>query len=108
MSGLFFFAVERFIYRFVGEALITARTLPCAVRNCVIASAPSAEVPMPPASQYFLIDKPAGPQAQAALAEHAAQGWRPILMSTSTLGSGAIHVFILLEKPTGTAAGGTS
>lgn len=62
---------------------------------------------MPPANQYFLITQPAGPQAQAALAQHAAQGWRPILMSTSTLGSGAIQVFILMEKPIVPAAEGT-
>lgn len=56
---------------------------------------------MPPANQYFIITQPAGPQAQAALAQYTAQGWRPILMSTSTLGNGGIQVFIVLEKPLG-------
>ena len=56
---------------------------------------------MPQTHDYFLIQTPAGAQIQAELAKQAALGWRPILISTSTLGSGAVHVFIILEKPTG-------
>ena len=35
---------------------------------------------------------------QTALATHAAEGWRPILMSTAAVGPGQVQVFIVLEK----------
>jgi hypothetical protein len=35
---------------------------------------------------------------QTALATQAAEGWRPILMSTAAVGTGQVQVFIVLEK----------
>jgi hypothetical protein len=38
------------------------------------------------------------PAIESKLATQAAEGWRPILMSTATINS-AVQVFIVLEKP---------
>jgi hypothetical protein len=38
------------------------------------------------------------PAIQTALATQAADGWRPILMSTTAVGTGQVQVFIVLEK----------
>jgi hypothetical protein len=38
------------------------------------------------------------PAIESGLATHAAEGWRPILMSNATVNT-AVQVFIVLEKP---------
>jgi hypothetical protein len=38
------------------------------------------------------------PDVQKQLDRLAAEGWKPILMSTATAGSGDIKIFIVLEK----------
>ena len=38
------------------------------------------------------------PEIKATLAAQAAEGWRPILMSTATLNTDQVRVFIVLEK----------
>jgi hypothetical protein len=38
------------------------------------------------------------PAIQTALAAQAAEGWRPILMSTAAIDTGQLQVFIVLEK----------
>jgi len=47
--------------------------------------------------EYQIVSDTA-PAIQTALATQAAEGWRPILMSTAALGSGQVQVFIVLEK----------
>jgi hypothetical protein len=39
------------------------------------------------------------PAIETALAAQAAEGWRPILLSTATVNTGQVQVFIVLEKP---------
>lgn len=46
---------------------------------------------------YQIINDTA-PAIETALATQAAEGWRPILMSTATVNT-AVQVFIVLEKP---------
>jgi hypothetical protein len=55
---------------------------------------------MTPTSEYQFISKHLGSEIVSALAHFTAQGWRPILMSTTTH-DGRIQVTILLEKPLG-------
>jgi hypothetical protein len=53
-----------------------------------------------PVNQYEFIAAPSG-VIQTTLAQKTAQGWRPILMSTSADTTSQIQVCIILEKPTG-------
>jgi hypothetical protein len=48
--------------------------------------------------EYQIISDTA-PAIQTALATRAAEGWRPILMSSAAGDSGRVEVFIVLEKP---------
>jgi hypothetical protein len=47
---------------------------------------------------YQLIND-AAPAIEGTLAAQAADGWRPILMSTATVNTEQVRVFIILEKP---------
>jgi hypothetical protein len=47
--------------------------------------------------EYEIISDTA-PAIQTALQTQAADGWRPILMSTAASGAGQVQVFIVLEK----------
>ena len=47
--------------------------------------------------EYRIIND-AAPAIETALAAQSAEGWRPILMSTATVASGQVQVFIILEK----------
>lgn len=55
---------------------------------------------MPPTHQYQIISAPSGVPIQSLLAQNAAQGWKPILMSTAVTPNG-VHVYIVVEKPIG-------
>ena len=46
----------------------------------------------------FQIINDTAPAIETALATRTADGWRPILMSTTTVNT-AVQVFIVLEKP---------
>jgi hypothetical protein len=46
----------------------------------------------------FQIINDTAPAIETTLATRAADGWRPILMSTATVNT-AVQVFIVLEKP---------
>jgi hypothetical protein len=47
--------------------------------------------------EYQLIQDTA-PEIEGSLAAQAADGWRPILMSTATVNTDQVRVFIVLEK----------
>jgi len=47
--------------------------------------------------EYEIISDTA-PAIQTALQTQAADGWRPVLMSTAASGAGQVQVFIVLEK----------
>ena len=47
--------------------------------------------------EYQIIND-AAPAIETALTAQSAAGWRPILMSTATVASGQVQVFIILEK----------
>jgi hypothetical protein len=55
---------------------------------------------MPQTANYLIINGQMQ-QINMMLATKQAEGWRPILMSSSTHGSGAVEIFIMLEKPLG-------
>jgi hypothetical protein len=48
--------------------------------------------------EYQLIAD-ASPAIEGTLVAQAADGWRPILMSTATVNTEQVQVFIILEKP---------
>jgi hypothetical protein len=47
----------------------------------------------------YQIISDSAPGIEAPLKTQAAEGWRPILMSTATVNTGQVQVFIVLEKP---------
>ena len=52
---------------------------------------------MPPTFEYLMLHDTA-PAIQAALATQAADGWRPILLSSAPINS-TLQIVILLERP---------
>ena len=49
-------------------------------------------------SHDYQIINDTAPSIETTLAAKSAEGWRPILMSTATVASGQVQVFIILEK----------